>query len=232
MWLRQRSGKAPLERDPLTPASQLLPTDWDGSYESAGDLFERLCHYMLVDPARVKLGYYSGDIPLDGMGIPYEHSYAGPAGLFSQGRDGRMQIAVDDAGLNHPPTLVATMCHELAHVHLHAAKQVPAESEEEEECLTDLLTVYMGAGIFTANAAFRFDKWGEASTGHGWRASRQGYLSETLLAYSLACYGWLRGETSPAWGKHLQGNVLYYFEDSVHFLRETRDTQLPAGERH
>jgi len=38
-------------------------------------------------------------------------------------------------------------------------------------------------------------------------------------------------EHEPAWSRYLQGNVRYYFDDSLHFLRETGDTQLPKGSR-
>jgi hypothetical protein len=89
-----------------------------------------------------------------------------------------------------------------------------------------LLTVFFGADIFTANSAFQFGQW-QTNTHQGWRATWQGYLSEQLFGYALACYSWYRGELSPPWQRFLRSYILYYFDDALHFLASTRDTTVP-----
>ena len=54
----------------------------------------------------------------------------------------------------------------------------------------------------------------------------EGYLSEEELAYALACYAWLRGESDPSWRRHLARNITPYFNDAVHFIATTGDVSL------
>lgn len=58
---------------------------------------------------------------------------------------------------------MATICLELAHVHLLAGKRITPDTEDME-LVTDLLTVYFGAGMLTANTFFQFSR-GRRETG-------------------------------------------------------------------
>ncbi len=110
-------------------------------------------------------------------------------------------------------------------MHLLADQRIRRD-EEDSEPLTDLLTVYFGAGILTANAKFQFNQWQDGRR-YGWSANSQGYLSEALYGYSLACFSWYRGDVEAAWRKYLRENIAYYFDDSMHFLSTTRETSVP-----
>lgn len=183
---------------------------------------------MLVDASRIELQYYSEAEPIQVFEGYHEAQKSGPAGLYFHPEDPRrIIIGLDEAGLHRPASLAATICHELGHVHLLADRRISPD-EPDGEPLTDLLTVYFGAGILTANTAFQFNQWQEGRM-QGWSASTQGYLSEALWGYSLACYSRFRGDVEAAWRKHLLENIAYYFEDSMHFLAITGDTTIPVG---
>ena len=111
------------------------------------------------------------------------------------------------------------------HIHLLAAGRI---NRDEQDCepLTDLLTVYFGAGILKANSPFQFSQW-QSANNYGWHASVQGYLSESVYGYALACFSWFRGDREPRWQKHLRQNIKYYFSDAMYFLATTSDTTLP-----
>jgi hypothetical protein len=226
-WLKEQFGPEPLQRPPLEPASALLPRRWDRSPEAGADLLERLCMFMLVDPARVHLEFFAEDDPRDLMpAFVGETQRDGPAGLYYHPTDEqKLVIALDASGLSEPANLVATICHELGHVLLLADARIPRNTPDSEP-LTDLLTAYFGAGIFTANSAFQFSQW-QSHSHQGWKVSRSGYLSEEVWGYALACYAWYRGETKPAWRRHLRSNIFYYFDDSLHFLSTARKTAVP-----
>jgi hypothetical protein len=227
LWLRSQFGPAPIRRPPLNPTSDLLPRQWDGSPEAGADLLTRLCEFMLLDSARLHLEYYSQSETHDLLpAFAGETHRTGPAGLFLHREDSqRLVIALEESGLNQPANLAATICHELGHVHLLADGRIPPDAADSEP-LTDLLTVFFGAGIFTANSVFQFTQW-QSHSHQGWSASRLGYLSEELFGYALACYSWYRGEPKPSWTRHLRENVRYYFDDSLHFLSNTRETKIP-----
>jgi hypothetical protein len=166
--------------------------------------------------------------PLLGLLPAYNSQHSGAAGLyFGAEHSGQFVLGIAISGLQRPGALVATICHELGHVHLLGYERLMSD-ETDHEPLTDLLTVYFGTGIFTANAAFEFTQW-QDNYYQGWSARRLGYLSESMLGYALAAYAWLRGETNPAWQRHLGENILVYFEDSMHYLANTHDTTLAAG---
>ncbi|HMJ64866.1 MAG TPA: hypothetical protein VK615_05915 [Candidatus Binatia bacterium] len=227
LWLREEFGPESIRRPPLDPTSQLLPRSWDGSVKAAFDLFDRLCDFMRVDPARLQLDFYSQSESHDvDSAYAGELHSSGPAGLFIHPQDNqRLVIAIERSGLSRPAALAATICHELGHVHLLADRRIARDCEDSEP-LTDLLTVFFGVGIFTANSAFQFHQWQDHSH-QGWSTSRLGYLSEEIFGYALACYSWYRGELKPSWARHLRENVHYYFDDSLHFLSKTHDTLVP-----
>ena len=134
-------------------------------------------------------------------------------------------VRIEASKLENPPAVVATAAHEVAH-HILVDKRLPQDTLERE-CLTDLVPVFLGLGILTANAAFQFFKWQRAHAS-GWEASRQGYLSEEMYGYALACFAWMRGEENPVWTKHLTLNIRTYLKKSLKYLRRTGDTSLPV----
>ena len=229
LWLAEQFGHDAIRRMPLDPASPLLPKKWDRSYAAGADLFKRLCEFMRVDSQRLDLAFYSSSKThrRDSDYAGERHS-SGPAGLYHDSSDSeKLVISLEESGLKQPSGLAATICHELGHFLLLADGRLD-RNEKDGEPLTDLLTVYFGAGILTANAAFQFSQWQDGRM-QGWQMQRRGYLTEAQFGYSLACYSWYRGDLDAVWRKHLRENILYYFDDSMHFLATTRDTSIPFG---
>ena len=227
LWLKDQFGLDPLREAPIGPRSPVWPPKWDASGVAGADLLKRLCEFMRVDAGRLELDYYSRS-ETHQMDSDYagERHHSGPAGLYRHPKGSeKLVIALEAEGLGNLGVLAATICHELGHVHLLADKRIDYE-EEDCEPLTDLLTVYFGAGILTANSAFQFQQW-QTHSHQGWSTSKHGYLSEALFGYALACYAWLRGESEPEWMVHLRQNIRYYFDDASHYLHTTKDTMLP-----
>lgn len=227
VWLREHFGASPIRRPPLDPTSQLLPKQWDGSHQAGVDLFRRLCDFMRVDSTRLHVQFYSKSESHDAdSAYAGEMHSSGPAGLYHHPEGSQnLVVALEESALLRPASLAATICHELGHVHLLADQHITPD-EKDCEPLTDLLTVFFGAGILTANSAFQFSQWQDHKM-QGWSVSRQGYLSEPLFGFSLACFSWYRGDRDAIWRKYLRQNIAYYFEDSMHYLSTTRDTPIP-----
>jgi hypothetical protein len=227
IWLKEQFGSEPIRRTPLDPTSESLPKKWDCSYTAGADLFNRLCTFMLLDASTLHLHLFSKSESheIDSPSAGYTQS-RGPAGVYVQPKDRpKSVIALEEGGLQQPAQLAATICHELAHVHLIGSKRLKPD-ENDGEPLTDLLTVYFGAGILTANSAFQFNQW-QSGTWGGWSASRHGYLSEAQFGYALACFSWYRGDLGAHWRKHLRSNIEFYLSDAMHFLATTSDTTIP-----
>jgi hypothetical protein len=127
-----------------------------------------------------------------------------------------MVIAISDSQLKDPLALVATLAHELRHAILLGRKLVNRD-EADMEPLTDLVTVFLGLGIFNANAAARLQQHDD---GHkqGWSMQRLGYLPEQVYGHALAKFALERAEDRPPWVKYLTTNVRADYKRSHRWL--------------
>ncbi len=221
-------GEERLRTNPvILPTPEFFPDDWDGSAESVEPFFVRVCGYMRVDPARLVLecvpdqGESDVGEKLKELLPHWEGSRAGAAGTYSASAEQeRFKITVRLGGRSDLMALIATLAHELGHVHLlgggHVARDAP-----DMEPLTDLVTVFWGLGLFNANSAMKFSQHDDG-TRHGWSVQRLGYLPEPMYGYALAHFAWLRGEERPAWARHLNVNVGGYFRQSMRYIRHEK----------
>ena len=179
---------------------------------------------MGVDPRRVELEVVVDDGHSELVeNLPLAYSSNSDAGHYKL-RDGHAVITVDGPLARHPLILIATMSHELCHERLIGEGRI-SPSRRDEEPLTDLLTVFLGMGIFNANASL------ETSQGSGEYSSRRlGYLTEPMFGYALACYAWLRGDEDPPWASHVDANPRSFLKRGLRYLRSTAPLgTLPAA---
>ena len=225
-WLQREFGPNRTDVPVLQPTLQMFPRTWNGTPAESEELLRNLCEYMEVPRTSVSVNFYRGtQDPLRHHMHTYESSESGAAGMYhGRTKDGVFVISLAVEQLKRPVSLVSTICHELGHALLLGDGKLRGD-EQDHEPLTDLLTVFFGAGIFTANAAFEFEQWQNGQM-QGWRTSRHGYLNEPQLAYALACYAWLRNEEKPKWRTHLAGNITPHFDDAMHYVATTRDITL------
>lgn len=225
LWLVAEFGRdAIMEATVVLPTDEFFPDEFDGDEESVRALVDRVCGYMGVDPARVVVEIFTDEEKELRSQVPLNESpFSSLAGHYRQRRD-KFFINLEASQLSDPMALVATAAHELGHARLLGEGRVSA-SFEDHEPLTDLLTVFLGMGVFTANSVFSFRQWTDANM-QGWQAERRGYMSEEMFGYALALFARLRGEDKPAWSKHLEGNVSAYFKSAHKYLEKTGDTQL------
>jgi hypothetical protein len=215
-----------LRHQTVLPQESFFPDKYDGTEESVLKVVNRVCSYMDVNPDLVEVEFF---IDQDDMASKYRlggsDNRSGAAGLYSGTSDKTKQkISINESVMKNSDKLVATVAHELGHVILLGGGKISHE-DEDQEYVTDLLTVFLGFGIFTANSTFQFSQWQDNSH-FGWRASRQGYMSEEMFAYSLAAYAWMRGETKPSWSKYLTVDVGNYFEKYLKYFEKGGQTLL------
>jgi hypothetical protein len=214
-WLAEQFGMDRL-RDVrvILPSVEFFPDPYHGTEQDVRRLLPRVCEYMGVDLGRVCLGFYSEQEPDLGEQFRPEGSSRGTVGLYSGGSDTR--ILIETSRLSDPLSVVATLAHELGHVHLLGDGRISRDTEDHEP-LTDLLTVFMGMGLFTANAVLRESREAELRSTR-WQLRRQGYLSMPMYGYALSLFAWLRGESRPAWARYLRPDVRVPFQQGLRFL--------------
>jgi hypothetical protein len=183
---------------------------------------------MQVNPSDVDVTLFpSADDFTSGL-VPFSSgSTSGAAGLYHHDPTAKPHISINEKQLRDPMALIAVLAHELGHIILLRPGLVPHDDTDMEP-LNDLLTVFLGLGIFTANAAFRFKQYTN-NRSQGWSALRLGYLSEELFGYALVRFALERGEVKPAWRKFLSTNVSAYLKRSAAWLADRREPRLFPG---
>jgi hypothetical protein len=206
-WFRDEFGPDHLRRPIILPTKEFFPDPHD-----VRAVITRVCGYADVDPAKVTIAFY---------GDPAEQDLARAAGLTTRSLgaaghyrrvDGRAVIGIDRTLGATPDRLVATVAHELGHVRLLDEGRITVDRADHEP-LTDLLTVYLGLGIFTANARFDYRNDNQRRT-----TSNLGYLTEPMFGYGLACHAWLRNESRPDWLRHVDPNPRSYAKRGLRYL--------------
>jgi hypothetical protein len=203
----------------VRPSDEFFPDKYDKGDAGVRLLYRRVCKYMKVDPERVDLEIIPDVSELMELLPEYRFSSTDPAGLhYGESGEQRALIGVKQSLLKDPISVIATLAHELGHVILlddgHMRREV-----DDMEPMTDLVTVFLGMGIFTANSARRFVQY-QDDRRQGWSMSRQGYLTEAMFAYALAWFARKRGEGQPNWTGDLTINVKSYFRKSAAWLEK------------
>jgi hypothetical protein len=222
-------GRSRLLRAQILPNAEHFPDPYDKTPGAAERLFNRMCTYMQVDRRRVELEIFPDETEELRDLLPYwSGGSSGCAGLYTHDtmaefnekrgeKDHRhMLVALRSTLLKDPLLLVATVAHELGHVILLGGGLIDPATPDHEP-LTDLLTVFLGLGIFNANSAARFEQHQEAGR-YGWSMQHLGYLPQEVYGYALAAFAAERGETKPAWARHLSTNVRAYYKRSRAWL--------------
>lgn len=204
-------GVEPLVSWPLIePDTRFFPDPWRPTSDaSIVRLLRRLLWYAGLDGLDVALNV------VDEPDRAQNHRYlAPPAGKetvawYAGIDDNRCFFGVYRARLTSGDAFVAAMAHEVAHVYRHVnALEVPNRDAEEE--LTDLTTVFLGTGVLSTNAAYRYRSEASAgglTQGHQWQHQRLGYLGFESLAFLLAARGIVAG-----WSKRERQRVASQLE--------------------
>jgi len=212
-----------LEARVMRPTAEDFPDRFDGSEAALQLMFLRVAGCMGVDPDSVELQVFSESTESTLESIPFAACRSSsPGGVYVEPPDQKKLVAVHQRQLRDPVALVAVLAHELGHVILLGGGLVDREAEGMEP-LNDLLTVFLGFGIFNANAAFQFSQY-TSTDSQGWSAQRLGYLPERVWGYALARFAIERGEDDPKWSRFLATSVRSYFKSSIKWLRASTRT--------
>jgi hypothetical protein len=208
-WLTEQFGLERLRRTKvILPTEEFFPEPFEGSVEDAGRLCARLCEYMEINPARLRIEV-----------VPDEQM-PGAVGRYIPGEP--TLIRVVESALADEQRLAAVLAHELAHEALLGGGKLSAE-EEDHELVTDLATVFLGVGLFGANVTVT-EQHHQDGQWYWWFMQQQGYLNSLILGYGLALFAWMRGEEQPAWIRHLRLDAASTMKNGLRYLQKTGDT--------
>jgi hypothetical protein len=214
------------------PTGEDFPDPYNKTPAAVEKLLQRVCTYMQLDRNAFDLEIFPDETEALRKTLPYwRGNSGGAAGLYTHDAAGeaeatkRMVVAIKSSQLQDPFVLVATIAHELGHVILLGRGLLNPKTEDHEP-LTDLLTILLGLGVFTANCAARFIQYQDERQA-GWSMQRLGYLPEQVHGYARARFAVERGEAKSEWDKHLSTNVRCYYKRSRAWLgKNPHDTVM------
>ena len=195
-WLGREFGSV-ADRPLVLPTSDFFPAPSGGTPRIQA-LFDNVRHAagMAGWPCELRAGREDRPSRV-GLALLLRHEGApAPCGTFQvAGPDGgqRVIITYNPSLAADTDAMVATFAHELGHYLMSTAKSDPPGGWDLHELHTDLTGVWLGFGIFLANAARNFSQFQDAGE-IGWSSRSQGYLSEGSLVTALAMFQRLRGE--------------------------------------
>ncbi|MBY8879335.1 hypothetical protein [Actinacidiphila acidipaludis] len=206
-------GEEALHGRIAVPGPEFVPPGFTATQEQTEELVARVAAVMGADADGVTVHLFESP--------PAELRRRHGVGRYRRVL-GRTLIELDRLEAARPAVFTAIIAHELAHARLLGERRM-AQGRADGERLTDLLTVFLGMGVFTANAANSFPRAAEAQsfsvlpvgdltermlTGLANEpTSRLGYLTEPEFGYALAYWSFLRGDRRPAWARHVNGGV-------------------------
>ncbi len=211
-WFAEKLGL-----DRLLQAEVLLPNEdfflepYQGSTADAQRMMDQLCRHLGIDPDAVQFVVSSEERPSQGSG----HDETG-----TRGDKALIRIAAEQ--LDDPEILAATLAHELAHELLTGGGLLDAPVFDQE-WIFDLLPVYLGAGLFAANATIR-EQCGLEGAVSWWTMRRHGYLPSRMFGYAMALFAYMRGENDPSWAGYLRADAASALRAGLRYLGKTKDS--------
>jgi hypothetical protein len=214
-WFLGQFGQAVLAGPVLVPDGSFFPGAYGGSEADVKIILRALCDRMDVPVESIHLEMTLPDpTPQVIAGQPIFYRSSGEAGHYEK-RGDSFVIALSEAQLPDPQAVTAVIAHEIGHVRLLGEGRIDPGRKDGEQ-LTDLLTVFLGAGVFNANASLSFRK----ST-FGWGASQVGYLDERMYGFAFAYYARMRTDHLPDWSRYLDLNPRTYMKQATKYLQAT-----------
>jgi hypothetical protein len=218
-WLIAEFGMERLKESTFVlPTTDYFPASYRCTDEEIVELMRIVADYMQVPFESLELHIYQDDRPqFDGMINELT------AGLYTES-EGRFGIWIEVATLNDPLATVSTIAHEIGHVLLLGEKRISVDEPDHED-LTDLLTVFMGLGVVTANSVIHEHHW-TAGQFSGWSVGKRGYLTMNMYGYALAIYLLLRAENGKTYLSHMRPDVRGACQKGMHYIQKTGDCSL------
>ncbi|MBP90741.1 MAG: hypothetical protein CMJ64_29190 [Planctomycetaceae bacterium] len=209
-WLASQFGIDRLLDAPvLLPTDSVFPSTFTGTSDEARQVMDSLGERMRVDTSKLRL-----EVCADEQ-LPNAVGHDDDCGE-------RRVIRLSESQLHDPEAMVATLAHELSHELLLGGGLLTKETVDHE-WITDLLPVFLGVGLFGANATVR-EHTARAGHFYGSSMGSQGYLRSTILGYALALFTWVRDDPNPTWAKYLRLDAASGLRSGIRYLRRTNDS--------
>ena len=201
-WLARQFGAERLLRAAVVLPDNWLPQASQGTADDARGLLDRISDFMQISRSSIQL-----EVCEDAA----MHQACG------QCQPGTVRLT--ESQLADPDRLAAILIREVSRELLLGRGLLP--DDFDAQWVIDLLPVYVGLGVFTANAVLEAET--ECHGQDGRCATRRHGLSAPMIGYALALFAWVRNERSPQWADCLHPGAANLLAAGLHYLDVTED---------
>lgn len=217
--LVRRGGLAPFVATPIIQTSRrFLPEPYSPTLPSVDRLTRRLMQYAGLGDFDVALEPFEADDADDRHTLAYFQGIEKGVATFG--------LNVEQVADLEP--IAGVMAHEVAHA-FRRRRGLVVDDPEEEELLTDLTTIYLGFGVLTANARWRYRTGGEQQGSYAvtaWVTTAAGYLPPQAFSFALAAQLVARDPAPREWKRvlaALETNQRAFAETALEALASDRE---------
>ena len=222
--LIRRGGLAPFVSAPIVETNRRhFPEGYSPTLPSVDRLGRRLMQYAGLGDLDVALA-------------PFEPHEVDDESVLADFRG--IEKGVATFGLNVEQVadlepIAGVLAHEVAHA-FRQRRGLVVDDPDEEELLTDLTTIYLGFGILTANARWRFRKGGELQGAYAvtrWVTTAAGYLPAQGFSFALTAQLVARDPAPREWKRvlaALETNQRAFAEAALEKLAADRERLTTA----
>ena len=202
-WLIDQFGRERIRSCQVAlPTAEFFPSDFSDIEEGSFAILCRLCALMGIEQSSIELVLVLEANRADGAAFEWE--------------DGQFRLWVEVS--QSPLELTATLARGLSQIHLVGHRRLSEEADDIEP-LIELLTVYLGLGVITANSSLREFNW-QTGGWEGWILQRRCHSTMQMYGYALALFSNIRDEYEPRWRKSLRPDVRNAFDRSIKYFSE------------
>lgn len=180
-------------------------------------LFLQICERFELDPDTIRLRIFDDKRSNGGRlrpGNPQEFAL----GLYfpmSEDPSKKCEVHIARSVFADEQLLIGVLAHELSHAKL-LGDGLLDQHRGDMEIITDISLVFFGYGLPKLNRIIT-------------KGRKAGYVSEELVAFTLALVAYIRKEDDPAWAQYIEGSNLRYFRRSLKFLKYNKEAKgIPA----
>lgn len=213
VWLINEFGIRKLLSVPvLLPNRQNFPYMCCVSNEEIFDQMVLVAKYMGMDLTRLHLNFYKG------KERTYRELKTDRTNGFSNESNGCFQLFFKEPIWSDAQYFLPELIHEIGFVMLMGQRGMGGC--DDRESLVNLLSVFLGMGVISANSSIQEITWTHALW-YGWSAKKFSYITMEMYGYALALFALYRSEPKPTWQSKLRPDVRTAFKKSIRFLQDT-----------
>jgi len=209
----------------VTPSKAHFPDQAENHIELANQILLRVKHYAGMEnwPTQLIVRYDEDQPLLPSPSISTQGQLRGDNNNIQiDGEGNSLPIYYQPDQAPEPNVLIAMMAQSLASPLVHLAQELPPGGRENLGPATDLVTIFMGFGIFMSNTAFNYSIGGCGSCKPR-GVQMLGDLTEHQMTYALALFCALKEVPKQDVLPHLKNTLRPFFKKALKEISARRE---------